>query len=153
MAGVAQHSSGTPVTNHGIRLRDAGTGQVQATSKTDGMGAFSFTNVPRGTFIVELLDDAGQVVATSTAITVGTGANPAVTGVIVILSDTAATGPAAAAAAGAAGAAAAGAAAGGSFFTSTAGILVMAGVAAGSTVAIVAYKDKNKDKPPKSPSK
>ncbi len=140
VTGTARHSSGTLVTNHGIRLRDAGTGQVAGTSKTDGSGAFSFTNVPKGTFVVELLDDAGQVVATSTAVTIGTGANMTVTGVIVTLADSAAAGAAAAGAA----------AAGGSFFTSTAGILLLTGLAAGGTIAIVAV---SKNDAPKSPSK
>jgi hypothetical protein len=129
VSGTARHSTGQPVTNRGIRLRNAADGQVVAKSTTDGTGAFAFSNVPKGTFVVELLDDAGQVIATSTAVTLGAApAGMTVTGVLVTLSDTAAA------------AAVAGAAAGGSFFTSTWGILVLAGAAAGTTIAIVATK-------------
>ena len=131
VAGIAKHSTGQPVTNQAIRLRSVADSQVVATGTTDGTGAFTFTNVPKGTYVVELLDGSGQVIATSTAVTLNaTPAGMSVTGVLVTLSDTV---PAAAAVGAGAGAAH-------GFFTSTAGILLLVGAGAATTVAIVATK-------------
>ena len=132
VAGVVKNSGGQPVTNRGVRLRDTVKAQVISTSRTDNAGAFSFDKVPTGTYIVEVINDRGAVVALSGPLTLDTG-SLLVDGVVIILeSDQAA---------------AAVLAAGGSFFSSTAGMLILAAAGAGAVVAIkAATSDKSPSK-------
>jgi uncharacterized protein (DUF2141 family) len=130
--GVVKDSGGQPVTNRGVRLRDAVKAQVVSTSRTNSGGAFSFDNVPAGTYVVEVIDDRGGVVALSGPLTLNTGSMLVDGLVIVLQSDQAA---------------AAVVAAGGSFFSSTAGMLILAAAGAGAVVAIKALTSD------KSPSK
>ena len=87
-------------------------------------GAYEFTGIAQGNYLVEIVDDNDKVLGLSTAAALGPGAS--VTGLAVALSST--------------GAAAAAAAAGGigAFFTSTGGILLLVGIGAGVTAGIVA---------------
>lgn len=135
VSGTARNQAGQPVADHGVQLRNTVSGQVALTSTTNGAGAFSFTNVAPGTYVVELVDNSGQVIAVSSSVTLSTG-SMTITGVAI--TTTASNGAAAAAAAG-----------GGSFFTSTPGIVLIAAAAGGGVVALV----KDKDKKPKSPNK
>jgi hypothetical protein len=111
ISGAASNSAGRTIANTTVRLRDVTTGQLAATTTSNAAGQFSFTGLTAGSYTVEVVNAAGQIIGTSSAITVGVGA--AVTGVSV--------------------ASAAMAAASGSFFASTAGILAVA--AAGAAVA------------------
>jgi hypothetical protein len=123
VVGVAKDSNGRPLASMTVRLRNVVTGQLAATTRTTAAGAFTFENLASGNYVVETLNAAGRVMAASASVDVGPGAS--VTGVAV-------TAPADAAAQ--AGAAAAG---GGSFFTSTAGIILLAAIGAGVVTGIV----------------
>ncbi len=126
ISGIAKDAGGVPLPNYTVRLRNVTTGQVAATTTTNGAGEFSFTNVNPGNYIIEIVDSNGKVVATSTTLSLAAGAT--LTGVAVSMS--------------AAGAAAASGAAGGagSFFTSTTGILILAAAGGGTVAAIVATR-------------
>lgn len=93
LAGTATSSSGEPLANVTVQLRDLATGTVSGRTTTSSTGSFSFAAVNPGNYAVEVLNAAGQVVGTSASISVAAGA--AVTGVTV--SATAAAGAAGAA--------------------------------------------------------
>ena len=124
LAGIAKDAGGQPLPNYSVRLRNVANGQLAGDTKSDDKGAFIFTGLAQGNYVIEVVDAAGRIIATSTSISVAAGA--AITGVAVTVS--------------AAGAAAAAAAAGGgigAFFTSTSGILLLAAAGAGVTAGIV----------------
>lgn len=123
VAGVARDSAGQPVTYHGVRLRDTATGQVVSTSRTSDSGTFLFDNVRAGTYVVELVDDHGAVIALSDSLTLNAG-SMSVDGLVIVVG----AGKGAAAAIGAAGA--------GAFFTSTTGILLLGAAGAGAAIGI-----------------
>ena len=122
VAGIAKDMAGKPLANTTVRLRNVVTGQLAGTARTSLSGAFTFENLASGNYIVETVDTAGRIMATSSSLDVAPGAT--LTGVAV-------TAPAAAKQAGAA------AAGGGSFFTSTAGIVLLAAIGAGLVTGIV----------------
>ncbi|MGE5359632.1 MAG: carboxypeptidase-like regulatory domain-containing protein [Bacteroidales bacterium] len=128
--GVAKDNAGRPTGDSTVRLRSVTTGQVAGTTKSGPGGLFSFTDVPAGNYVVEVVDATGKVIATSASVTVAAGA--AVTGVVV-------------SAAGAASAAVAATGGGlGAFFTSTTGVLLIAGGAGLATGIIVATRSSSK---------
>ena len=96
IAGIAQSAAGQIVANATVRLRNLGTGPLAGTTTSSTTGSFGFTGLAAGNYSVEVVNAAGQIVATSTAIPVAAGAT--ITGVTV-------TAPAVAAAAAAGGAA------------------------------------------------
>jgi len=102
-----------------IRLRNLADGQLAGSTTANAAGQFSFVGLEAGNYVVEVVNAAGAVVASSAPIPVAAGA-----AVTVGVS-----------------AAAAVAAAGGSFFGSTLGIVsvVAAGAAVGG-VAVVATR-------------
>jgi hypothetical protein len=133
VTGIAKDTTGKPLANTSVRLRNIVTGQVAGKARTSLSGAFTFENLASGNYIVETIDAAGRIMATSASLDVAPGA--AVTGVAV-------TAPAEAKQAGAAAAAG-----GGSFFTSTAGIVLLAAIGAGLVTGVVlAAKDDSPSK-------
>ena len=56
-------------------------GQLVGTAKSNAAGAFTFSGVAAGTYAVEELNAAGQIIGTSAALSIAAGA--AVTGVAV----------------------------------------------------------------------
>jgi hypothetical protein len=127
VAGVAT-ADGKPAPNAKLQLRNVQSGQLVGTAQSTAAGTFTFTGLAAGTYAVEVLSAAGQIIGTSAAVSVAAGA--AVTGVAVGAS-------AAAFGAAAGGAAAAGAVAAGSG-AAAAGIstaVVVTAVAAAAGVA------------------
>lgn len=133
VSGSAKTSTGSPIANATVRLRNTGTGEVAQTVKTNARGEYSFGKVPSGSYVVELLDNNGAVAATSMPVSLA--AAQSVTGVALTT------------AAGATGVGAVGAAGAGHFFTSAAGVLLIVGAAGGIVAGIVASGED------KSPSK
>jgi hypothetical protein len=84
LAGVARNSAGQAMANTTVQLRDLATGQLVGTSMTSATGAFSFTGLSAGRYAVEMVNAAGQIMGTSAAIDVATGA--AIQGVAVTAS-------------------------------------------------------------------
>jgi hypothetical protein len=119
ISGVALDSATKPLANVTARLRNVDSGQLVGETKTNARGEYTFTGLNPGRFVVEIVSDKGDIIGTTSAISLTVGAMVA-TGVTVT---------ATAAAAGATAAAAA--AAGGGFFSSTAGLIVIAAAGAG----------------------
>jgi hypothetical protein len=124
VAGTIRSEAGSPIANATVRLRNTGTGDVVTTSRTAADGRYSFNNVPAGNYVVELVDNDGKVIATSMPVPLASG-SMSVSGVAL----TATVGKAGVGAVGAAGA--------GRFFTSTAGILLLAAAGGGIVAGIV----------------
>jgi len=122
ISGTANDSTGVTVAKATVRLRNLTTNELSGNSMSGVAGEFSFSGLSAGSYVVEVVNAAGEIVGASAPIAVAAGAQ--VTGVVVAAS--------AAAAAGVGGAATAGVASAG-FFTSTAGIVALA--AAGAAVA------------------
>jgi hypothetical protein len=61
--GTARHADSTPVAKTTVRLRNVETKQIEQISVTSSTGAFTFLVIPDTTYIVELLDSLGRVVA------------------------------------------------------------------------------------------
>jgi len=107
-----------------VQLRNVDTGQLAGTTTSGANGAFEFTGLNPGNYVIEIVDATGKIIGASSTMALTAGG--VISGVTV-----------AATAAGAlAGAAAAGGL--GAFFTSTGGILVLAGIGAGVTAGIIA---------------
>jgi len=125
IAGTARAQGGQPLANSTAQLRNLATKQLVGTTTTNAQGAFSFTGLNPGQYMVEIVNAQGAIIGTTSAITLSAGAMAA-TGVTV-------TATAAGAAAG--GTAAAGGV--GSFFGTTAGIITAVAVVGGITAAVI----------------
>jgi Carboxypeptidase regulatory-like domain len=117
IAGSAKSSAGRMISNAIVRLRDLETGQLASTTTSDASGQFSFVGLMPGTFTVEVVSAAGEIVGSSAPISVGPDAS--IDGVIVTTTERSSK-------------------KGGAFFTSTAGIVTLAAVGAGVTGVTVA---------------
>lgn len=124
LGGTAADKAGTQLSGVRVQLRNVDTGQLAGNTTSASNGTFSFTGLAPGNYVIEIVDAAGKIIGTSAAIAVAAGA--AIAGIAVMAS--------------AAGSVAAAAAAGGlgAFFTSTGGILVLAGVGIGATAGVIA---------------
>lgn len=81
IAGIAQSAAGQTVANATVRLRNLGTGPLAGTTTSSTFGEFGFTGLAAGNYSVEVVNAAGQTIATSTVISVAAGA--IITGVTV----------------------------------------------------------------------
>jgi hypothetical protein len=122
VSGTAQNAQSQPLSGVRVQLRNVDTGQLAGSTTSATNGAYSFTGLNPANYVVEILDAAGNVIGTSASLAVAAGG--VISGVTVAASATLA------AAATAGGLAA--------FFTSTGGILVLAGVGAGVAAGFVA---------------
>jgi hypothetical protein len=78
VAGTARNSSGHPIENCTAQLRNVETGQLAASKKCDRAGAFVFTNLDPGNYVVEIVDAQGDVIGASAVSSVAAGATVAV---------------------------------------------------------------------------
>jgi hypothetical protein len=115
VSGIARNGHNQALSSMRVQLRNLDTGQLVGSTTSASNGAFSFSGLNAGNYIVEIVDAAGHVIGTSTSMAVAAGS--VISNVTV--------------AASVAGSLAGGAAAGGlgAFFASTGGILTLAGVA------------------------
>lgn len=118
--GVAR-GGGRTLANYTVRVRNVQTGQLAGLTTSDAVGSFTFSGLNPANYVIEIVDAAGNVIGTSSALAVAAGATMTVTV------------NAAAVAAVAAGAGGAGA-----FFGTTLGIVTIAGAAAGIGGIIIA---------------
>jgi carboxypeptidase family protein len=112
MAGLVKNANGRTIANATVRLRDLETGQLAATTTSDAAGQFSFPGLAAGSFTVEIVNAAGEIIGSSAPISVVAG--QAITGVVVTTTDSSKKKA-------------------GAFFTSTAGLIAIA--ASGAAVA------------------
>ncbi len=117
ISGIARDAQNQPLPGVKLQLRNVDTGQLVATTKAGPGGAYEFTGLNPGNYVVEIVDDDGKIVGLSPSTALAAGG--AITGLFVS-------------------AAAAAAAGGGAFFASTAGILLLVGIGAGVTAGVIA---------------
>jgi len=79
ITGAAKDAQKNSLANSTVRVRNATTGQITGTSTSDAAGNFSFTGLPPGNYIVEVVDAAGKVVGLSPSLAVTAGSTVAVT--------------------------------------------------------------------------
>jgi hypothetical protein len=115
LSGTLKDREGHSLANYTVRVRNLDTGQVVGTGTTNLAGEFTFTGLNPGTYVVEVLDNAGRVIGASKSIAL-TASVLVVANIPIVLSGVV-TG--------------AGAAAGGSFFATATGLLVAAAAGAG----------------------
>src|SRR5436190_4809698 len=73
LVGIAQTSLHMPIPFARVVLRNIGTGQVFARTTANEHGLFSFLDLDANTYLVELVDGDGSVVATSSLVTMARG--------------------------------------------------------------------------------
>jgi hypothetical protein len=124
ISGTARDAQNQMLPGAKVQLRNVDTGQLAATSKAAASGAFEFTGLNAANYVVEIVDDSDKIVGVTPSMTLAAGG--AITGLSVTAS--------------AAGAMAGASTAGGvgAFFSSTGGILLLVGIGAGVTAAIIA---------------
>lgn len=120
ISGTIRDAQGQSMGNVKLQLRNVDSAQLVATSRASGTGAYEFTGLNPGNYIVEIIDDSGKIVGLSPATALAAAGT--VSGLIVT-------------------AGAAAAAAGGAFFASTAGILLLVGIGAGVTAGVIVATD------------
>lgn len=128
ITGNATTSTGQTIANVTVQLRDLVTGSLAGTTTSSATGTFAFVGLQAGSYAVEVVSAAGQIIATSASIAVSAGAT--ITGITVSATAAALAGAAAATVAGA------GAAVGAStaiVVTSVAAAAGIAGAVAAST--------------------
>src|SRR3989442_3367394 len=81
ISGTARSSAGRTVANSTVRVRNVMTNQLVGMTTSNAVGQFAFTGLTPGTYAVEVVNAAGEIIGTSAAINVAAGA--AVTGVTV----------------------------------------------------------------------
>jgi hypothetical protein len=71
--GTAWTAENTPIASARVQLRNVVTGRVEATAQANEAGQFTFENVERGSYAVELLNDGGKVLVVGQVFTVAPG--------------------------------------------------------------------------------
>ena len=73
LSGTASDSTGHALANANVQLRNVSTGQLVGNATTNGMGQFSFPSLPAGSYLVEVVNQSGQILATSGSVVVSPG--------------------------------------------------------------------------------
>lgn len=71
VTGTVWNRNDTPVALPRVRLRDVTSGQIVRVTQGDDRGRFTFLKVPSGSYIVELVDRSGTVLALGQMFTLG----------------------------------------------------------------------------------
>jgi hypothetical protein len=71
--GVAWDSNNSPIVSAKVRLRNLESGGVASSSETADRGAFTFSEVSKGSYAVELLGNDGKVIGVGQSFRVGPG--------------------------------------------------------------------------------
>jgi len=73
VVGSAWKADNTPIPHAKVRLRSVVTGRIEGATEADDAGQFVFEKVSSGSYLVELVNDSGKVLAVSHPFTVGSG--------------------------------------------------------------------------------
>jgi hypothetical protein len=119
VSGTALARDGRALAGQTVQLRDLATATVVGSTQTNTLGEFAFTGVPAGAYVIEVTD-AGRVIAASGAVVV-TPQSPVIAGITLVTVDSLAGADAEAS----------------SFWSSAAGRIVIAALAAGAVSAVV----------------
>jgi hypothetical protein len=79
LSGTARSSNGQPIESCTVQLRDVLTGQLVGTKTCTRAGAFMFTGLNPGNYVVEVVNAQGVVIATSAVSAVAAGATVTMT--------------------------------------------------------------------------
>jgi carboxypeptidase family protein len=79
LSGTARSSSGQPIRDCSVQLRDVLTGQLVGTTSCNREGAFMFTGLNPGNYVVEVVNTQGVVIGTSAVSAVAAGATVTMT--------------------------------------------------------------------------
>lgn len=71
--GVVWNPDNSPYPNGRVRLRNLHSGRVESTGVTTERGQFTFERIPSGSYLTEVVDDAGKVIAVGQSFTVESG--------------------------------------------------------------------------------
>jgi hypothetical protein len=73
IVGSAWRADNTPIPYAKVRLRNVVSGRIEATAQADDTGQFLFDKVGGGSYLVELVNDSGKVLAVSHPFTLANG--------------------------------------------------------------------------------
>lgn len=73
IAGAAWNADNTGLSGARLRLRHIGTGKITGAATADESGRFRFDNVAEGTYVIELVDESGKVLAVGHVFTIAKG--------------------------------------------------------------------------------
>lgn len=73
IVGSAWNVDNSPIKFANLRLRDVVEGRIEALTKANEVGEFTFENVPPGSYVVELVNDAGKVETIGHVFTIAPG--------------------------------------------------------------------------------
>lgn len=120
--GTAQEAAGNPLALVTARLRNIDNGAIVATTQTNSVGSYAFTNLPPGNYVVEVVGVDGKILGTSVAIHLTPAAMTANgVGITATLSGLSGTG--------------------GPFITSTLGLITIGGIGLATVGIIIAAKN------------
>jgi len=71
--GAAWHADSTPIKDANLRLRNVVTGKIEAVTKGNNVGQFVFEHVEGGTYVVELVNEAGRIQTVGHVFTIAPG--------------------------------------------------------------------------------
>jgi hypothetical protein len=71
--GAAWNADNTPIKSANLRLRNVVTGKVEAVTKANEAGQFTFDNVEGGNYVVELVTDTGHIQTVGNVFTIAPG--------------------------------------------------------------------------------
>jgi hypothetical protein len=71
--GAAWNADNSPIKYAVLRLRNVDNGKVEALGKSNDVGPFAFTNVPGGSYVVELLSETGNIETIGHVFTIAPG--------------------------------------------------------------------------------
>jgi hypothetical protein len=73
IVGVAWQADNTPIPNAKVRLRNVVTGRIAAAAMANEAGQFTFSGVEPGSYLIELVTDAGKIQTVGHTFTVAPG--------------------------------------------------------------------------------
>ncbi len=79
ISGLAKDAKGQKLPNYKVRVRNVSTGHVTTETVSNEAAAFTFTGLAPETYVVEIVNAAGEVIGLSPAIAVAAGATVTVT--------------------------------------------------------------------------
>jgi hypothetical protein len=71
--GNAWSADNQPIKEARLRLRNVTTGKIEATTVADESGRFTFSNIEGGSYAVEIVNDAGKILAVGHSFTIAPG--------------------------------------------------------------------------------
>jgi len=73
IVGHAWTADNAPIEHAKLRLRNVANGKIEATATADETGRFTFTNIDAGSYVVEVVNDAGKILAVGHSFSIAPG--------------------------------------------------------------------------------